>query len=152
ISGANAAPADDFAKLLRDYDEAQLELFPSLAIMRNEQRRLGRYEDTLTPEFLVTARRMNAEQRMQLAAIDRAALGAQDRLSYDIFAWMLARRADELAPGQGEMRQMLALDQFNGAHLSFAREIAWRGKYPYMNVPDYDRAISRMRGFAHFLD
>lgn len=152
ISGADAAPADDFAKLLHDYDEAQLELFPSLAIARNEQRRLGRYEDTLTPEHLAKARRLNAEQRARLAAIDKSGLGTQDRLSYDIFAWTLARRAEELAPGQGEMRQMLALDQFNGAHLSFAREIAWHGQYPYTNVPDYERAITRMQGFAHFLD
>jgi uncharacterized protein (DUF885 family) len=152
INGAAAAPADDLAKLLSDHDEAQLQLFPSNAIQRNDRRHLGRFEDSLSGAHLAEARRLNAEHRVRLTAIDRSALSVQHRLTYDIFAWLLSIRAGDLAPGRGEMLQMLALDHFNGGHLTFAREMAWRGRYPYMTAGDFDRAILRMKGFSHWLD
>jgi uncharacterized protein (DUF885 family) len=151
-ASAQASPHDDLAKLLRDHDESQLALFPSNALPRNDRRHLGRYEESLSAAHLAKARRSNADLRARLAAIERAALGEQDRLSYDIFAWTLATRAADLGPGHGEMAQMLPLDQYNGAHLSFAREIDWRARYPYMTVGDYERAMSRMHGFARWID
>lgn len=149
---ALATPTQDFGKLLSDYDEAQLKLFPSNAVQRNDKRYLGFYEDDLTAAHLALERGLNAEERARLAAIDRGALAPQDRLSYDILGWTLAMRAEEIAPGQGEARQYLPLDQFNGAHLTFAREMEWRSHYPYVTAPDFDRAISRMKGFAHWID
>src|SRR4051794_38970170 len=71
---AQATPADDFTRLLHDDDEAQLQLYPSLANQRNDKRHLGRYEDTLSSAHLADERRTNIAERARLARIDRSAL------------------------------------------------------------------------------
>lgn len=149
---AQAAPSADLAALLHDYDEAHLKLYPSDALGRGDTRYLDRYEDNLTPEFLAEARKENADFRARLKAIARAGLDEEDRLSYDIFAWQLADDAGALAPGVAEHFQMLPLDQFGGAQVYFAAEMEWRGRFPFNTPEQYAQAISRMKGFAHWVD
>ncbi|HEV2562134.1 MAG TPA: DUF885 domain-containing protein [Rhizomicrobium sp.] len=149
---AQASPAGDLASLVKDYDEAQLVLYPSTALWRGDRRYLGKYEDDLSAAHLAERRKENAEFRARLSGIDRAQLDAEDQLSYDIFDYNLADDAGALAPGLGEHFQMLPLDQFNGNHVSFAVEMEWRSRFPFNTVADYESAISRMNGFAHWID
>lgn len=149
---AFATPSEEFSSLVHRHDEVQLQLYPSNAIQRSDRRFEDRYEDNLTPAHLAWERRVVADERARLAAIHEGALSEQERLSYDILEWQLAARARELAPGMGEMRQELPLDQFNGPHLTFAREIEWRSHSPFVTAKDYDRFLSRMRGFVHWID
>jgi uncharacterized protein (DUF885 family) len=151
-SAAHAAPSAGLAALLHDYDEAHLKLYPTDALWRGDRRYLDRYEDTLTPEFLVEARKENADFRARLARISRASLDGEDALSYDIFAWQLDGEARLLAPGIAERFQMLPLDQFGGAQVYFATEMEWRGRFPFNTPEQYRQAISRMKGFAHWMD
>ena len=152
LAPAQASPAGDLAALVKDYDEAQLVLYPSSALWRGDLRYLDKYEDDLSPEHLAERRKENAQFRARLSGIDRAELDAEDQLSYDIFAYNLADDAGALAPGLGEHFQMLPLDQFNGNHVSFAVEMEWRSRFPFNTVADYEKAISRMKGFAHWID
>jgi uncharacterized protein (DUF885 family) len=147
---AMAGPSEDLAKVMKDYDEANLRLHPSAALYRGDTRYLDRYEDSLTPQYLAEARKLNQEERARLSAIDRAQLAYQDQLSYDIFAWTLKDDADGLA--LGESFQLLPLDQFYGAHEGFAREMEWRSQFPFKTAADYEKAITRMKGFAHWID
>lgn len=149
---AEADAAGDLKQLLQAHDEAELRLYPSQGMQRGDRRYLDRYEDDLTAAHLAEERRLNEEERRRLAAIDRASLSEQDRLSYDIFSWTLADRAEALAPGLAERAQMLPLNQFYGAHLSFAREMQWRSDYPFTAAEDYDRAVLRMQGFSRWID
>jgi uncharacterized protein (DUF885 family) len=151
-AAAHAAPPAGLAALLHDYDEAHLRLYPTDALWRGDRRYLDRYEDTLTPEFLVEARKENADFRARLARISRASLDGEDALSYDIFAWQLDDEARLLAPGIAERFQMLPLDQFGGAQVYFATEMEWRGRFPFNTPEQYRQAISRMKGFAHWMD
>jgi uncharacterized protein (DUF885 family) len=48
--------------------------------------------------------------------------------------------------------QWMPLNQFFGAHLSFAREMQWRSDYPFNQTRDYERAIRRIGGFAQWMD
>ena len=145
-----ASATDDLQKLMKDYDEQILMLYPSAALYRGDTRYLDRYEDNLTPEFLAKARAFSAEDTARLKAIDRVELGYQDQLSYDIFAWTMKDQADGLA--LAETFNLLPLDQFYGAHESFAREMGWRSQFPFKTAADYEKAMKRMAGFAHWMD
>lgn len=155
VAGATptmAAPNAALAQLFQDYDEAGLRAYPTGALWRGDMRYLDRYEDNLTPEFLVEQRKENADFHTRLAAIDRAALDSEDQLSYDIFAYTLQDDAHGLAPEIAGLFQMLPIDQFNGAHIGFAIEMQWRSRYPFNTPGDYAKAIARMKGFAHWVD
>jgi uncharacterized protein (DUF885 family) len=149
---AQAAPSAELAALLKDYDDAHLKLYPTDALWRGDTRFLDKYEDTLTPEFLAEARKDNADFRARLAAIGASGLGEEDRLSREILAWQLDDEARALAPGIAERFQMLPLDQFGGAQVYFATEMEWRGRFPFNTPEQYAQAISRMKGFAHWMD
>lgn len=149
---AQAAPSAELAALLKDYDDAHLALYPTDALWRGDTRFLDKYEDTLTPEFLVVARKENADFRARLAKVDADHLDEEDRLSREIFAWQLDDEARALAPGIAERFQMLPIDQFGGAQVYFATEMEWRGRFPFNTTAQYLQAISRMKGFAHWMD
>ncbi len=149
---AQAAPSTELAALLKDYDDAHLKLYPTDALWRGDTRFLDKYEDTLTPEFLVEARKENADFRARLARINARGLDEEDRLSRKIFAWQLDDEARSLAPGIAERFQMLPLEQFGGAQVYFATEMEWRGRFPFNTTAQYAQAMSRMKGFAHWMD
>lgn len=149
---AQAQPSAALHTLFKDYDEAHLRLYPTDALWRGDERYLDRYEDTLSPQFLAEARKENAEFRARLAQISRSGLDWEDALSYDIFAWQLDDEARALAPGIAERFQMLPLDQFGGAQVYFVTEMEWRGRFPFNTAGQYEKAINRMKGFAHWID
>ena len=149
---AQTNAADEFTQLLADMDEDLLRLYPSVAVGRRDRRYLDRYEENLTPEFLPEVLRINDGHRQCLAAIDRAQLSEQDQISYDMTAWTLANRMRFTAPNITDITQLLPLQHFNGRHTGFARDMQWDSQYPFETTDDYDRAMSRMRGFARWID
>jgi len=151
-SEARADAAGDFSRLLTDYRNAESRLRPSAAMQLADQRYLDRYDDDLTPAYLDARRKINSDARTRLSAIDRDSLKGQDRLSYDIFNWALADDSSELKPGIADRFQLLPINQFNGAQISFAREMQQRGETPLSRARDYDNAIRRMLGFTRWLD
>ena len=151
-SPAFATPSEEFSSLVHRHDEVELQLYPSNAIQRSDRRFADRFEDNLTAAHLERERHVVADERARLKTIERGALSEQDRLSYDILDWQLATRAQELAAPFGEMRQEMPLDQFGGAHLTFAREIEWRAHNPFVAAKDYDTFLLRMHGFVHWVD
>src|SRR6185437_9676329 len=94
----------------------------------------------------------NADFQARLGAIDANGLDEQDRLSREILAWQLDDEARALARGIAERFQMLPLEQFGGAQVYFATEMEWRGRFPFNTPEQYAQAISRMKGFAHWMD
>ncbi len=147
-TGAGAA----LTELLRAHDETDRRLYPSAAIQQGDDSRLDQYEEDLTARHLAERRRVNSEELARLARIPRASLSRQEQLSYDIFAWNLDDERRALTPNVARDLQLLPLNQFFGAHLSFAREMQWRSDFPFNRVRDYERAITRMRGFARWMD
>ena len=147
---AMAGAAEDLATLMKDYDEAILRLYPSASLYRGDTRYLDRYEDNLTPQFLAEARTLSKEYTGRLNTIDRAQLNYQDQLSYDIFAWTMKDQQEGLA--LAETFNLLPIDQFNATHESFAREMGWRSQFPFKTAADYEKAMKRMKGFAHWID
>ncbi len=151
LSLAGAARADagaDLARVLRDYQAAQANLRPTARDSAN----LDRNGEELKPAYIALRRKITEETRAQLARVDRTSLADQDRLSYDIFDWSLRDDADEFTSGAAERAQLMPLNQFNGAQISFARRMQWRPESQLARPRDYDNAIRQMLGFTRWLD
>ena len=151
-AGTAASTGAALEQLLKDYRNSEARLDSSSSMELSDQRYLERYEDDLLPAYIEARRKINEDTRAKLAAIDRTSLGRQDQLSYDIFAWSLSDDADELKDGVAERFQLLPLNQFNGAQITFARDMKQRADNPMERVRDYDAAIRRMLGFTRWMD
>src|SRR5262245_53763383 len=139
-------------RVLRDYRNSEARLNSSSSMALSDQRYLERYEDDLLPAYIEARRKINGDTRAKLATIKRQNLNAQDRLTYDIFGWSLSDSAAELQPGIANRFQLLPLNQFNGAHITFARDMKQRSDTPLRLPRDYDATIRRMLGFTRWLD
>ena len=150
--GYGADSGAQLERLLRDYRNSESRLDSSSSMELSDQRYLERYEDDLLPAYIEARRKINEETRAKLAAIDRASLKGQDQLSYDIFGWSLSDDGEALKPGVADRFQLLPLNQFNGAQITFARDMKQRSDSPMGRARDYDGAIRRMLGFTRWLD
>src|SRR5688500_3915585 len=151
-AGYGADSGAQLERLLKDYRNSESRLDSSSSMELSDQRYLERYEDDLLPAYVEARRKINEETRTKLAAIDRASLKGQDQLSYDIFSWSLSDDAEALKPGVADRFQLLPLNQFNGAQITFARDMKQRSDSPMSRARDYDSAIRRMLGFTRWLD
>ena len=151
-AGIAADSSAALERLLSEYRNAEARLDSSSSMELSDQRYLERYEDDLLPPYIEARRKINEETRAKLAAIDRSSLGRQDQLSYDIFGWSLSDDAEELKPGVADRFQLLPLNQFDGAQITFARDMKQRSDRPMRRERDYDATIRRMLGFTRWLD
>ena len=150
LSGqAHADAGADLTRLLRDYRDGERSL-GSAADAATEHS--GVFDRQGAEKYLAARRQLNEHIRTGLSAIDRGALNGQDTLSYDILQWDLDDEKDELKPGIADRFLLMPLNQFDGRHLGFAREMQWRADTALKEPKDYDNAIKRMIGFSHWLD
>lgn len=150
-SPALAAAGADWARLLRDHEAAERELSPSPR-NRDNGDYLDRNGEELTAAYLETRSRIYRETSARLDDIERNALTPLDALSHEIFRWNIANSLDEFASGAAERDRLLPLNQFNGAQITFARQMQWRPGAAYERPGEYDNAIRRMLGFTRWLD
>jgi len=148
----HADAGSDLAKLLRDYSDAEQKVRPRAAAEHGDSRYLDGYDENATSVYLAARRRINEDMHARLEKIDAPALKAPDKLTFDIFRWDLDDEARELNPVIAENYRLLAFNQFNGTQVSFAREMRWRGDYPFAKAQDYDSGIRRMLGFTYWVD
>jgi uncharacterized protein (DUF885 family) len=148
---ARADAGGDFARVLRDYQNAEAGLRPSQRARDNGDY-LDRNGEALTAGYLDAQEKITEEARARLQGIDRDALTSEDRLSYDIFRWSIEDDRDEFVSGAAERDRLLPLNQFNGAQITFARRMQWRPESALERPRDYDNAIRQMLGFTRWLD
>jgi uncharacterized protein (DUF885 family) len=141
---AHADAGADLNQLMRDYRAAELKLAP--------REPADRYDSSLAAASMNARRRINEDARSKLGAIDSSGLKAQDALSDEIFRWSLDDEARALKPGIAENFQLLALNQFNGAQITFPRDMQSRSEHAWNRPEEYDDAIRRMLRFTNFLD
>ena len=143
---------DRLRRLFAASDEANLRRNPLNGIFRGDYRYADRLGDFLSDEYF-DAERAAAEQDLAaLAAIDRAALNATDRIAYDVFKY---QREDDLA---GLTPEMLALtvvrpiNHFTGFHTFYPTFASGGNAAPFRNVEDYENNLKRHRDFVRAID
>lgn len=151
-ASARADAGGDLARLLKDYRDGARSLSAAIDPERGNKTVADSYDADGIAKYLTARRQLNQNLSGRLIAVSKEQLSPADLLSYDIFRWDLEDEAAELAPGIAERFWLLPLNQFDGRHLGFAREMQYRTDTPLSEPKDYDRAISRMIRFTRWLD
>ena len=159
VAAASAEPpaADSSAErrlmqLFADDAAREEKLDPLDALYRGEP------VDPATLALLFTAeldRRSLASARRsldELARIDRAQLGPERRISYDVFAGDKREAVAFLQPDVLALTAVRPFNHFGGLHVEFPSLMAHDGSLPYRTTQDYRRALALEAAFPRVLD
>jgi uncharacterized protein (DUF885 family) len=140
--------SDAFATLLDEHFDKNLALNPLSATAIGEHSYDNQYANSIGVEHRAQKHALDSEYLERLASIERAALDAQEQLSYDLFKLRL-----ELAL-QGEQfpSHLAPMNQFRSATSSFVRLGSGSGAHPFETVKNYDDFLGRIDGFIIYVD
>jgi uncharacterized protein (DUF885 family) len=144
--------SEALASLFRESDEASLRRNPIQATARGDLRYADRLGDVFSDSYYDAEREAARSDLAALATIDRNALGADERVAYDVFKW---QRGMDLKGLEGELFAAAAVrpvDHFNGFHTNFAELSSGQGIAPYKNVRDYENGLARVGDFVRLVD
>ncbi len=147
-----ATSSQTLAALFRDSDEASLRRNPIQATARGDLRYADRVGDFFSDAYYEGEREAARADLAALAAIDRSALSADERVAYDVFKW---QRGMDLKGLEGEIfaaTVVRPVDHFNGFHTFFADLSSGEGIAPYKTVKDYENGLARTRDFVRLAD
>jgi uncharacterized protein (DUF885 family) len=151
-----AAKAESASQALADLfaasDEANLKRNPVSALFRGDLRYAGRLGNLYSDEYYEQERAAAASELAALAAIDRAALTPEERISYDVFKWQRTTDLKGLQPRMLALTAVRPIDHFNGVHSFFAEISNGEGVAPFKTVADYDNGLSRIDDFVVITD
>jgi uncharacterized protein (DUF885 family) len=156
VQAAAPARADDPGKQLRALfaasDEAHLKRNPIEALYRGDPRYADRFGDYISDAYIAAEKQAVVDDLGALARIDRAALGKEDRVSYDVFKF---KRSDDLkgfAPELIKPQIDRPMDHFSGMQTIYPDLSSGQGVAPFKTVTDYDNNLKRLGGYVRYLD
>ena len=124
---------------------AEKKLSPLNAVARGESSPPADFALTFTDELLQRQRTALADNQRGLAAIDRARLTADERISYDVFAFEKKLEGQELSPELAPIEEVLPMNHFHGLHKSYPDFVSGQGGAPFSTVAQYDENLARTR-------
>lgn len=143
-----AAATTTFDALLEEHFDRNLALHPLDATEIGDYRYNDQYANSIGPEHRARQHELNSEFLARLAAIQRDALSASQKLSYDIFRLRLETElADERFPWH-----LVPVNQFYSATSSFVQLGSGSGLHPFGTVKHYEDFLARADGFAVYVD
>ena len=146
-SAAWAAPGDATHMLHDLFDREwrwRLRESPEFATVVGEHAYDALLSD-LSPETLARQIEETKGFLAELASIDRASLGDDEQVNYDIFATQLRQRVESASFGE----QHLTLNADSGFHSGFAQ--IWQ-PMPFRTVVDYENYVARLRAFPRYME
>ena len=147
-----ATASQALAALFRDSDEASLRRNPIQATARGDLRYADRLGDLFSDSYYEAEREAARADLAALAAIDREALTADERVAYDVFKW---QRGMDLKGLEGEVfaaSVVRPIDHFNGFHTFFADISSGESIAPFKTVKDYENGLGRFDDFVRLAD
>jgi uncharacterized protein (DUF885 family) len=139
-------------RLFSESDEASLRRNPLQAMFRGDYRYAAHLGDFGSDAYFAAEKAAAEQDLAALAAIDRGALNATDRIAYDVFQY---QRRDDLRDLQPDLLALTAVrpvNHFTGFHTFYPVFASGRGAAPFRNVEDYDNNLTRHREFAAQMD
>ncbi|MFL6723955.1 MAG: DUF885 domain-containing protein [Sphingomicrobium sp.] len=153
VAAATApSPSQALAALFAASDEANLKRNPISALFRGDLRYADHLGNPLSDEYFAEERTAAVNELAALAAIDRAALTREERISYDVFKWQRTIDLKGLQPDMLALTAVRPIDHFNGIHAFFAELSTGEGAAPFKTVKDYDDGLSRIDDFVAIAD
>jgi uncharacterized protein (DUF885 family) len=156
-SGATAERASPNADqqlraLMAASDEKQLQLNPLQALFRGDMRYAGIFGDYITDEYFAAERRSAIDDLAALQRIDRAALNAGNRISYDAFEFQRKDDLQYLEPDVLTLTIDRPIDHFSGFQTLIPDLSSGDGSAPFKTIADYKDNLLRLNGYIIYLD
>jgi len=145
-------PATRLRALFNASDEASLNRNPIGRLFRGDLSHAGEFGDGLSDAYLAAEKKAAEDDLAALAAIDRSALDANDKVSYDVFKWQRSTDLKGFDPAIIAATSVRPIDHFFGFHTFFPELSSGEGAAPYKTVKDYDDGLSRIDGFTGAID
>ena len=124
---------------------AEKKLSPLNAVARGEASPPADFALTFTDELLQRQRAALADSERGLAAIDRNRLTADERISYDVFAFEKKLSAQALSPELSPITEVLPMNHFYGLHKAYPYFVSGQGGAPFTTVAQYEENLARTR-------
>ena len=157
-SPVQAAPAEkpsaaaQLKQLFVDSDEDNLKRNPISALFRGDLRYADRLGDYISDGYFAAERKATEKELKRLTSIDRNALNATDRISYDVFKWQADTTLRGLQPNMLALTAVRPIDHFFGFHTFYPDLASGQGAAPFKTLADYDNNLKRHREFILILD
>ena len=151
-ASAGAAPSAELKALFAASDEGTLKRNPLQGIFRGDLRYTDRFGEYFSDAYFAGERAAADSDLAALARIDRAALNADDQISFDVFKWQRTMDRKGYEPALLAATAVRPMDHFNGIHTYFPDISSGEGAARYKTVKDYDDGLSRVGGFASEID
>lgn len=145
-------PAQQLRALFDASDEASLNRNPIGRIFRGDLSHAGAFGDGISDAWYAAEKQAAIDDLAALAAIDRSALNANDKVSYDVFKWQRSTDLKGFDPAVLAASIDRPIDHFYGIHTFFPEFSSGEGAAPYKTVKDYEAGLSRLPGFVTYID
>ncbi len=147
-----SAEAAKLRKLFADSDEGLLKRQPVQALFRGDPRYADRFGDYITDEYQAAEKAAAEADLAALEAIERAALNAEDQLSYDVFKYQTETALKGFEPALLKAAIERPIDHFSGFQTFVPDLASGEGAAPFKTVADYDNNLKRLAGYVVYLD
>lgn len=145
---AGKQDGETLSELLVKYNENRLKLSPLEATFQGDNRYNDQLPNSLTAEYRSALNDFYQQTADDLDKVDRKALNADEKVSYDVLRWETDINREALTFRE----DLLPLDQFNGFHLMIGQLASGQSAQPFKTVEDYDNWLGRADGFSSMLD
>ncbi len=133
-------------------DEAQLKRNPLQALFRGDMRYADQFGDFITDDYNAREKAAAEADLAALKQIDRAALNADDKISYDVFKYQTEIGLRGFEPELLEATIIRPIDHFSGFQTFVPDLSSGEGAAPFKTVKDYDDNLKRLAEYVVYLD
>lgn len=152
---AGMSASDHESAKLRDLlarsEAASLDRSPIAAFYQGDFSDAGKLGD-FSPAGFAAERAATEAELAELAAIDRSAVAAEDRIAYDTFRYAGERTLAGMEPDILKIRLALPLDHFTGIQGDYPGLSAPDGVMPFKTAEDYAANIARHTAYAQMVE
>lgn len=149
VTPSNDAANEALAKLLDNYYEERMTLYPQEATQNGDNRFNDLLVNDISSDFRAKARSFYEKYLAEIQKIDPNSLNNNDRTSYDIFMYETQMNLENL---QYEQTWQIPFQQFWGLPLTIGQWASGESVQPFKTVKDYDDWLKRIEGFAVWSD
>ncbi len=151
-SPASLSESQKLARLFAESAAAEKRLSPLSMVARGEPSPPEDFALTFTDELIARNRAAIEASQRGLAAIDRDKLTADERISYDVFAFDKRDAAEALRPEILALTEVQPMNHFYGLHSGYPSFVSGQGGAPFTTVRQYEENLARTRLLPRVFD
>ena len=140
------------ATLFAEDDEANLKRNPLNALFRGDMRYADQFGDYISDTYYDGERKAAEANLEKLKSIDRAQLGATDKIAYDVFTQNQVDTLKGLSKEIMSLTVVRPVNHFSGFHTFYPTFASGQGAAPFKTVADYDNNLKRHKEFIVLMD